>query len=66
MVLTLAKKKKDKNSKLVKIQNITSEMKEAVLLRYFNKCKLKHAAAFFEWRRKRHLIRVKVVLSNIF
>lgn len=28
-------------------------MREAVLNRYFGKCKRKYAAAFFEWRRKR-------------
>lgn len=34
-------------------------MREAVLQRYFNKCKRKYAAAFFEWRKKRRRLRVR-------
>jgi hypothetical protein len=34
-------------------------MREAVLNRYFKKCKLKHALDFFEWRRKRRRVRMR-------
>ena len=46
VLLTVIKKKKDK-SKIIKLQSISPEIREAVLSRYFNKCKIKHAAAFF-------------------
>ena len=57
MILSIVKKSKqksDKSSKLYKLQNITTEMKEAVLTRYFTKCKMKHAAGFFEEKRLKH------------
>eukprot|EP00347_Sterkiella_histriomuscorum_P018909 403343705 len=64
VLLTIIKKKKDK-SKLFKLQNISHDVKEAVLLRYFNKCKIKHASQFFEWRRKRHQVKVKRSIETI-
>lgn len=52
MIISIVKAKKD-GKKLQKLQVITPDMREAVLNRYFGKCKRKYAAAFFEWRRKR-------------
>ena len=52
MLLSLVKKKKE-TKKIAKLQNISPEIREAVIQRYFNKCKMKHAYAFFEWRRKK-------------
>lgn len=58
MVSTLIKQKKDPK-RLSKLQSITPDMREAVLKRYFAKCLRKHAASFFEWRRKRLRVRVR-------
>ena len=47
-------------AKLEKLQKmLRSDIREAVLARYFKKCMLKHAFAFFEWRRKRRKIRFR-------
>ena len=64
MVIAIVKQKKE-SKKLQKIQNIPPEIREGVLKRYLNKCKLKHAYAFFEWRRKRHLVKVKVLFQFV-
>jgi len=37
---------------------LRSEIREAVLARYFKKCMLKHAFSFFEWRRRRSKVRL--------
>jgi len=57
MTLSLVKTKKDQK-KVQRIQQIDPSIKDAVLRRYLNKCKLKHAFLFFEWRRKRRRVRV--------
>jgi hypothetical protein len=51
--LIKASKSKKEGKKLKNLQNISNEMREAVLSRYFAKCKRKYAFTFFEWRRKR-------------
>jgi hypothetical protein len=38
---------------------LRSEIREAVLARYYKKCMLKHAFSFFEWRRRRSKIRFR-------
>ena len=38
---------------------MTNEMRDAVLSRYYQKCKRKHAATYFEWRKKRRSIKIK-------
>ena len=67
MVMNLFKKKKDKKDKdkLAKLQKITPEIRDAVIARYFSKCQQKHSLQFFEWRKKRHLVKVKVSLSSV-
>lgn len=50
LVLQIIKAKKE-TKKLKALQQISTEMRDAVLSRYFNKCKKKHSAAYFEWRR---------------
>ena len=46
-------------AKLEKLQKmLSSDIREAVLARYFKKCMLKHAFSFFEWRRRRRKIRL--------
>lgn len=62
MVVRLFKKKKSKKDQdfLMALQTMRAEMREAVLKRYFRKCKNKHAAQFFEWRKIRKQLEVKV------
>ena len=59
LIVALAKNQKKEAKKMNKIQMIPPDIREAVLLRYFAKCKRKHAAAFFEWRIKRRRMKVK-------
>ncbi len=52
--------KKGDPAKLEKLQKIIRpDVREGVLARYFKKCMLKHAFAFFEWRRRRRKIRFR-------
>ncbi|CDW76772.1 UNKNOWN [Stylonychia lemnae] len=64
VLMDVIKKKKDK-VKLTKLQNINPEIRDAVLNRYYNKCRIKHASAFFNWRKKRQLVRVKRSIETI-
>ena len=67
MIIALVKAKKE-GKKLKALQQITTEMREAVLRRYFMKCKKKYSASFFEWRRRRRRVKVKhcvEILSNL-
>lgn len=58
MLLQLIKAKKE-GKKVKALQQISNEMRDAVLSRYYQKCKRKHAASYFEWRKKRRRIKIK-------
>jgi hypothetical protein len=62
MVVRLFKRKKNKKDTdlILKIQSTSTEMRDAVLQRYFRKCKNKHASEFFAWRKIRNQLEVKV------
>lgn len=58
MLLQMIKAKKE-GKKVKALQQMSNEMRDAVLSRYYQKCKRKHAALYFEWRKKRRRIKIK-------
>lgn len=55
MIMSLAKvKTKTKKQKefLARVRAIPDTVKEAIILRYIERCKHQNAVSFFEWRRK--------------
>lgn len=53
-LMAVLSKSKSKQSKSLKdmINSISDRMRDSLLTAYLNKCKMKHALTFFEWRKE--------------